>query len=563
MEIAIIIALILLNGVFAMSEIALISARKSSLSNDIRHGSSTARIALKLANDPDKFLSTIQIGITLIGILTGIYSGDVLATDFGNILTDAGVPATYAYLLAQTLIVILVTYLTIIFGELVPKRIGMSASTRAAKLLARPMYWLSVIASPFVWILAKSTSLIFNLLHINTAEEKVTEEEIKSMIDEGTENGEVQEVEQDIVDRVFSLGDRSINTIMTYRSDIVSIDIDMNNKQLYDIVCQHLYQVYPVTQGNTLDNIIGVVYLKDLFGKLNSCEFNLRDVIRPAQYFHENMDVYKVLEQIRQHNIKYGLICDEFGSLQGIITMKDILEALVGTLPSDSEDPDIVPRKDGSWLIDGQCSFYDFLSHFEMEDLYPDYNYNTLSGLILQQLGHIPKTGESMEWNDFTLEIVDMDGARIDKVLVTLTHKTKRTINMLQRDYIMRLLQQFFEALEKLVEERDKKDGPELQLQLQSIYRAYFNHPSTFYYDQDAEYILNEMGQNYGGEELLTRIDMLSELLYQDALLKESEEQKYLLRKSLFLLNYLDTHSDTFSFERRGKIGEIEKKIGD
>lgn len=189
MEIAIIIALILLNGVFAMSEIALISARKSSLSNDIRHGSSTARIALKLANDPDKFLSTIQIGITLIGILTGIYSGDVLATDFGNILTDAGVPATYAYLLAQTLIVILVTYLTIIFGELVPKRIGMSASTRAAKLLARPMYWLSVIASPFVWILAKSTSLIFNLLHINTAEEKVTEEEIKSMIDEGTENG--------------------------------------------------------------------------------------------------------------------------------------------------------------------------------------------------------------------------------------------------------------------------------------------------------------------------------------------------------------------------------------
>ena len=205
MEIAIIIALILLNGVFAMSEIALISARKSSLSNDIRHGSSTARIALKLANDPDKFLSTIQIGITLIGILTGIYSGDVLATDFGNILTDAGVPATYAYLLAQTLIVILVTYLTIIFGELVPKRIGMSASTRAAKLLARPMYWLSVIASPFVWILAKSTSLIFNLLHINTAEEKVTEEEIKSMIDEGTENGEVQEVEQDIVDLVIIL----------------------------------------------------------------------------------------------------------------------------------------------------------------------------------------------------------------------------------------------------------------------------------------------------------------------------------------------------------------------
>lgn len=425
MEIAIIIALILLNGVFAMSEIALISARKSSLNNDVRHGSAAARVALKLANDPDKFLSTIQIGITLIGILTGIYSGDVLAADFAKVLTNIGIPAAYSPLLAQILIVILVTYLTIIFGELVPKRIGMSASTRAAKLLARPMYWLSVIASPFVWTLAKSTSLIFNLLRINTDDEKVTEEEIKSMIDEGTENGEVQEVEQDIVDRVFSLGDRSIDTIMTYRSDIVSIDIDMNNRQIYDIVCQHLYQVYPVTQGNTLDNIIGVVYLKDLFGKLDSCAFNLRDVIRPAQYFHENMDVYKVLEQIRQHNIKYALICDEFGSLQGIISMKDILEALVGALPSDSEEPDIIPRKDGSWLIDGQCSFYDFLSHFEMEDLYPDYNYNTLSGLILQQLGHIPRTGETLQWGEFTLEIADMDGARIDKVLVSLNHKNK------------------------------------------------------------------------------------------------------------------------------------------
>ena len=191
MEIVIIIALILLNGVFAMSEIALISARKSSLNNDVRHGSSSARIALKLANDPDKFLSTIQIGITLIGILTGIYSGDVLASDFSKVLVSAGVPIAYAHIIAQILIVILVTYLTIIFGELVPKRIGMSASARAAKLLARPMYWLSVIASPFVWILAKSTSLIFNLLHINTAEEKVTEEEIKSMMEEGAENGEV------------------------------------------------------------------------------------------------------------------------------------------------------------------------------------------------------------------------------------------------------------------------------------------------------------------------------------------------------------------------------------
>ena len=420
MEFIIILALILLNGLFSMSEIAVISARKSSLTNDSRKGSRSARIALELANEPDKFLSTVQIGITLIGILTGIYSGDALADDFSTLLARWGFPAEYAHITAQSLIVILVTYLTILFGELIPKRIGMSASLRVAKLLARPMYWLSLIASPFVWLLAKSTSLIFSLLDINIHSEKVTEAEIKSMIDEGTENGEVQEVEQDIVERVFSLGDRSVNTIMTHRSDIVFIDTDMTNSEIFQVVYEHLYQVYPVTQNRNLDDIVGVVYLKDLFGKLQDTGFNLREVVRPAQFFHENMDVYKSLDQIRKTHIKYGLICDEFGSLQGIITIKDILEALVGSLPDEAEDPDILPRKGGGWLIDGQCSFYDFLKHFDCEDLYAESTYNTLGGLILRQLGHIPHAGETLQWNEFLLEIMDMDGARIDKVSVTV-----------------------------------------------------------------------------------------------------------------------------------------------
>lgn len=402
-----------------MSEISLISARKSSLTNDARKGSQSARIALKLANEPDKFLSTVQIGITLIGILTGIYSGDALADDFGIALSSWGFPTAYARITAQSLIVVLVTYLTILFGELVPKRIGMSASLRMAKFLARPMYWLSLIASPFVWLLSKSTSFIFNILNINTADEKITEEEIKSMIDEGTESGEVQEVEQEIVDRVFSLGDRSVSTIMTHRNDIVSIDIDMTNEQVFDIVSEHLYQVYPVTRNKTLDDIVGTVYLKDLFGKLQDKSFNLRDVIRPAQYFHDNLDVYKALEEIRKNHIKYGLICNEFGSLEGIITIKDILEALVGSLPGESEDPEIIHHENNSWLIDGQCSFYDFLMHFDREDLYAENTYNTLSGLILEQLEHIPQTGESLNWNNFELKVIDMDGARIDKVLVT------------------------------------------------------------------------------------------------------------------------------------------------
>lgn len=417
MELTIIIVLILLNGIFAMSEIALISARKSNLTNDSRKGSQSARIALKLASDPDKFLSTVQIGITLIGIVTGIYSGDALADDFSVVLTEWGIPATIAHPVAQSLIVILVTYFSILFGELVPKRIGMTASARVAKWVARPMYGLSLIASPFVWLLSQSTSIIFNLLNINTSSEKITEEEIKSMIDEGAESGEVQEVEQEIVDRVFSLGDRSLNTIMTHRNDIIALDIDMSNQDVSRIVCEHLFQVYPITRNKSLDDIVGVVYLKDLFGKLSTPTFELRNILRPAQYFHENMDVYKALELIRTNHIKYGLICDEFGNLQGIITMKDILEALVGSLPSESEDPDIIARKDGGWLIDGQCSFYDFLKHFDYEELYSEHNYNTLGGLILHQLEHIPHAGETLQWNGFQLEIMDMDGARIDKVL--------------------------------------------------------------------------------------------------------------------------------------------------
>ncbi|MBQ8672762.1 MAG: HlyC/CorC family transporter [Bacteroides sp.] len=420
MEIIIILALILLNGIFSMSEIALISARKSSLNNDARKGSSSARTALKLSNDPDKFLSTVQIGITLIGILTGIYSGAALADDLGHVLEAWGFPLAYARVTAQSFIVFLVTYLTILFGELIPKRVGMAASTRIAKLLARPMYWLSLAASPFVWLLSKSTAVIFKLMDINTSSEKITEEEIKSMIDEGTENGEVQEVEQEIVDRVFSLGDRSVSTIMTHRSDIVAIDIDMNNAEIFETVYENLYQVYPITRNNTLDDIVGVVYLKDLFGKLQDKLFNLRDVIRPPQYFHESMDVYKSLDQIRKSHIKYGLVCDEFGSLQGIVTMKDILEALVGSLPGEAEEADILPRTDGSWLIDGQCPFYDFLKHFDREDLYTDNIHNTLSGLILSRLGHIPHTGETLQWDKFNMEVVDMDGARIDKVLVCL-----------------------------------------------------------------------------------------------------------------------------------------------
>ena len=417
MEIAIIVALILLNGIFSMSEIAVVSARKSSLNNEAKRGNRSAQSAVNLANNPNRFLSTVQVGITLIGILTGLYSGDVLADDFAKVLSNTGIPQQYVLTVSKVSIVIVVTYFTIVFGELVPKRIGLSAAEKIAKFIARPMHYLSIVASPFVWVLSKSTSLIFNLLGIKNSDTKVTEEEIKSMIQEGTEGGEVQEVEQDIVERVFTLGDRDLESIMTYRGEIIWIDTDMTNQEIIGIIQNNPFDKYPV--GNKdLDHVEGIVHLKDMFGKIEDPDFDIMQVVRPVHYFYENMEVYSALEEMKMKHVQYALVCDEFGIVRGIVTLKDILEALVGTILDPHEEPDIVQRQDGSCLVDGQCSFYDFLTYFKKGDLYSKYEYNTLSGLILDLLEHIPRTGELLTWKGFSFEIVDMDGARIDKVLV-------------------------------------------------------------------------------------------------------------------------------------------------
>lgn len=421
-EIIIILLLILVNGIFAMSEIAVIQARKTTLSNDEKKGSKGAKTALRLANDPDRFLSTVQIGITLIGILTGIYSGASLSGRFSDVFESLGMPERWAYPLAQGIIVIVVTYLTIIFGELVPKRIGMSVAERVSEIIARPMYVLSVIAGPFVWVLSKSTEAVVDLLGVKNAESKVTEEDIKSIVQEGKEDGEVQEVEQDIVERVFMLGDLTVDSIMTHRSDVVTLDVSMTNDELKEVLNGNLYEAYPLIDRG-IDNILGVVLLKDLLFRLDDKTLNLKSIMHPAVYFYENMSVYKALEQMKEKRLTQAFICDEFGSFQGIITLRDILEGLVGTINEVNNDPEIVKREDSeSWLVDGQCSFYDFLSYFDKEDLYDSeqQDYNTLAGLIIEQMKHIPQAGERTDWNCFNFEIVDMDGARIDKVLVTM-----------------------------------------------------------------------------------------------------------------------------------------------
>ena len=328
--------------------------------------------------------------------------------------------SAYAPAVAQGVIVVIVTYLTIIFGELVPKRIGMSMAEKTAKIVARPMGVLAKIALPFVWLLAKSTEVIFNLLGIKETENKVTEEEIKSIIQEGTEGGEVQPVEQDIMQRVFMLGDLKVSSIMTHKSDIVWFDVDLSAEEVKVKLSDQLYEFYPVAEGD-LDHVKGVVYLKDLMLHLYEPDFNLASLVHEATYFPEGMNVYKVLEQMKQHRISRALVCDEFGACIGIITLKDILEGLVGNMDDADEEPDIIKRvNNDGWLVDGQCPFYDFLCYFDRRDLLENVEYHTVGGLILQELERIPQSGETIEWKGFVFEVVDMDGARIDKVLVTL-----------------------------------------------------------------------------------------------------------------------------------------------
>lgn len=418
-EIFIILGLIILNGIFATAEIALISARKSSLTADAENGSHTARTALKLANQPDRFLSTVQIGITLIGILTGIYSGSTIAVIFGDWLSSMGIAAPYASTLAQALIVIAVTYLTLIFGELVPKRIGLSVAEKAARLVAVPMHWLSVVAYPFVWLLSKSTEFVFGLTGLEDKGTKVTEEEIKSIVKEGAEDGEVQPVEQDIVSRVFMVGDLKVDAIMTHKSDMAWFDINMTAKEVKQTMHDDMYAVYPVADGD-LDHVKGIVSIKDLFLTIDNASFSLKKVMQKPTFFYENTDVYKVLEHMKTKHISTGLVCDEFGACIGMITLKDIMESLVGSVQDDSDDEqDIVERKDGNgWFVDGQCSMYDFLDYFGEVDLLENKDYNTVAGLCLDQLEHLPTCGEKFEWEQFSFEVVDMDGARIDKLLV-------------------------------------------------------------------------------------------------------------------------------------------------
>lgn len=426
MEILILLFLIFLNALFVVSEIALVSVRKARLETMAEKGDLNAKRALDLSNNPEIFLSAAQIGITLIAILTGVYSGERFAPYLQPLIENINFLLPYAHSISIAIIVVIVTFISIIFGELIPKRIGLLRAEKIAIAVSGPMLFFAKITHPFVWLLNKVSQLFFTLFNIKRSkDDAVTEEEIKTMITEGTEAGTIEEEEREIIERIFHLGDRNITSLMTHRSDIVWFDLDDNEEKIKKKIVQEPHSVYPICDGE-IDNIKGVVSIKDLYVTDDMMLF--KQIMKPAMFVPENISAYQVLERIKSSKQHSCFIVDEYGTLQGLITLNDILEAIVGEIPQpDVTDYEIKEREDGSFLVDAQIPFYDFLTRFDKAEWLHEgeHEFDTLAGFILHELERIPQTGDKFEWKGFKLEIIDMDGHRIDKVLVNISSELR------------------------------------------------------------------------------------------------------------------------------------------
>ncbi|MCP1382372.1 hemolysin family protein [Runella salmonicolor] len=423
MELFIIFLLTIINGIFSMSEIAVVSSRKVKLENSAKRGSKSAKLALELINSPNQFLSTVQIGITLIGILLGIFGGENLTNDWQDYLNQFEVLKPYSRPLSVGGVLVMITFISLVIGELVPKRIGLTNPEGIAKAVALPMQILSKVTSPFVWLLTHTSDLLLKILRIKpSADSRVTEEEIKAFIQEGTDGGEVQEIEQEIMERVFHLGDRKVGSLMTHRMQLVWLDLTDSPDEIREKIKGEIHSVYPVCR-NTVDEVVGVVLMKDIFQQvMENRPLDLEALIKEPQYLPDSSSAYIALERLQENRQHYSMVIDEYGALQGIVTLNDLMDALVGDVSDTNYDDEssIVQREDGTYITDAQMPFYDFLSYFDQLDLYNDnMPFNTIGGLLLEHFGHVPKTGEIILWHGFKFEIFDMDGARIDKVLVT------------------------------------------------------------------------------------------------------------------------------------------------
>jgi putative hemolysin len=423
-DIIIILVLIALNGIFAMSEFAIVSAKKIRLRQKAEKGDTGAETALKLANEPTPFLSTIQIGITLVGIFAGAFGGATIAKELASYLLEIPSLALYSDVLSITLVVLVITYLTLIFGELVPKRLALNNAEAIASLVAKPMFFLSLIAKPLVFILSHSTDAVLRLMRVRKiVGPPVTEEEIKIMLEEGTEAGVFERAELSMIEGVFDIGDRLVETLMTHRTEIIALDLD-------DPVDENLQKMIESGRSNfpayerDLDDVVGMVSVKDILAKLvENGTVDIRDSVTKPLFAPEAITVLKLLESFKETGVHIALITDEYGSIQGIITLHDILEAIVGDVRSLGElaEEQVTVLENGSWLVDGDTPV-EKLKDILSVDSFPGENqgyYRTIAGLIMYILQRIPKTGDHIEFRGLRYEVVDMDGNRIDKVMIT------------------------------------------------------------------------------------------------------------------------------------------------
>ena len=426
-EIAVIAVLILLNGVLSMSEAAMVASRKARLQQLANEGDKPSRTVLNLLEDPNVFLSTVQIGITLVGVLAGAVGGATISEALAAGFAQIPVLAPYSGSLAIGIVVITITALTIWLGELVPKRLALYRPEQIARRIAGPMILVSRLFSPVVKLMGVATDLVLKLLGTKpSSEPPITEEELQVLIDQGTQAGIFEEAEHDMVEGVFSLGEQRIYSLMTPRTEIVWLDIDDTIDEIRTKISENEYSRFPVRQ-DTLDVILGIVKARDLLvASLSEGTIRLKQLLKPAFYIPETMSAARALEIFKEKGTEMLLVIDEFGGLQGLLTVHDIIEEIVGEI--ELEEPQATQRQDGSWLLDGMLEVDEFKEIFNLPVLPHEREYETLSGFVMMSLGRVPQTADQFEWHDLRFEVIDMDGRRVDKVLVTTLPQKPLTV---------------------------------------------------------------------------------------------------------------------------------------
>lgn len=416
-----ILILITVNGLLAMSELAIVSSRRVRLQQMAQDGNYGAEVALELAETPNRFLSTVQVGITLVGIFAGAVGGATIAQTLGEMIAQVPVLQPYANAASLIIVVGTITFLTVVLGELVPKRVALQNTERIAASVARPMRALSVATWPIVRLLSLATDAVLALFRVEAQPRTtLTEEEIRMLVEQGAQAGIIEEVERDMVESIFLLNDRPLEAIMTPRPDVVWLDVNMPEEQIFEIIKGSNHSRFPVCDGQ-LDKTLGLVRARDL---LTNCligqGLNLRQLMQEPIFVPENAQAYKILERFRETGVHLAMVVDEYGGIEGVVTSFDFLEAIVGDIPTMDEiyQPPIVQREDGTWLVDGLISVEDFKRAFDIRSLPGEGTYQTLGGFVVFTIGSLPIPGSYFVYGGYRFEVADMDGRRVDKVIL-------------------------------------------------------------------------------------------------------------------------------------------------